>query len=308
VPNGNVFDKAARYAAKLDAARFLAWALGRPPLAFHFREWLDTRHIPFPGGDDRTGDTVAGLDNRDASGVPWAMAVEFQIEPDPLMFGRMLVYLGGIWLGTKPDPERGSRYAVGGVVVYLTGRGTASREFVWTEAGVKTDVLFREWGLASESAADLLARIGTGAVANVLLPWVPLMTGADEPGIVGQWKRLAEAEPDIRLRADYAALARIFAEAAGRKDFWTEQLRGWNVRQSSVVNEWVEEGRVEGRVEGRQEGARIARLEMLEAHLTTRFGPLSEETLAALRALPDDRLRAVSLELLSAKSLAELGL
>ena len=296
----NMFDKAARYAAKLDAVGFLAWALARPPSAFRFREWLDTRLIAFPGGDDRSGDMVAGLDNLDTGGVPWAMAVEFQTELDPLMFGRMLVYLGGIWLGMKPDPERGSRYAVGGVVVYLTGRGNASRQFSWAEAAVETTLLFRERSLQSESAADLLDRIGTGEVARTLLPWIPLMTGADEADTVGEWKRLAGAEPDSRLRSEYAALAGIFTEAAGWKDFWTEQLRGWNVRESTVVNGWI--------AEGEQKGRRIGQFELLEAQLTTRFGPLSEESLTALRALTDDRLRTLSVELLSAKSLAELGL
>jgi len=236
--------------------------------------------------------------------VPWAVAVELQLEPDPLMFGRMMVYLGGIWLGKKPDPERGSRYSVTGVVVYLTGRGNASRQFEWAEAGVKTELLLREWGMQSELAAELLGGIEAVAVSHTLLPWIPLMTGADEAGIVEVWKRLAGAVPDSRLRSDYAALARIFADAAGRKDLWTDQLKGWNVRQSSVVNEWIEEGRVEGRVEGRQEG----RVELLEAILETKFGPLPEASLAALRALPDDRLKAVSTTLLSAKSVAELGL
>ena len=192
---GNAFDKAARYAAKLDPVGFLGWALGRPPSAFAYREWLDTRLIPFPGGDDRTGDTVAGLDNHDAGGVPLAVAVEFLLEPDPLMFGRMMVYLGGIWLGKKPDPERGSRYSVTGVVVYLTGRGNASRQFEWAEAGVKTELLLREWGMQSELAADLLGGIETGAVSHTLLPWIPLMTGADQAGIVEVWMRLAGGVP-----------------------------------------------------------------------------------------------------------------
>ena len=50
------------------------------------------------------------------------------------------------------------------------------------------------------------------------------------------------------------------------------------MRQSSVVNEWIEEGRVEGRQEGR--------VELLEAIHETKFGPLPEASLAALRALP----------------------
>ena len=120
--------------------------------------------------------------------------------------------------------------------------------------------------------------------------------GGDDAGIVEWWKRLAEAEPDSPLRSDLAGLARVFADAAGRKPLWTDALKGWNMRQSSVVNEWIDEGR------------RLARIEMLEAQLTTRFGPLSEGQLANLRAAPDDGLRTLSVQLLTAKSLAELGL
>ena len=68
------------------------------------------------------------------------------------------------------------------------------------------------------------------------------------------------------------------------------------MRQSSVVNEWIDEGR------------RLASLEMLVAMLTTKFGPLTDATLETLRELPDDRLKAMALELLTAKTLAELGL
>ncbi len=124
----NVFDKASRFAAKLDPPGFLGWLLGMPLEAFTFRGWLDTRGVPFPGHADQISDTVARLDDPAEHGVPWAVAVEFQIEPDPLMFGRMLGYLAGLWMTLKPDEERGSRFNLGGAVVNLTGTGHASRE------------------------------------------------------------------------------------------------------------------------------------------------------------------------------------
>jgi len=55
----NVFDKASRFAAKLDPPRFLNWLLGMPLDAFTFRGWLDTRGVPFPGDADQISDTVA---------------------------------------------------------------------------------------------------------------------------------------------------------------------------------------------------------------------------------------------------------
>ena len=46
----NVFDKASRFAAKLDPHGFFEWAFG---LHAGFHEWLDTRGLPFPGDPER---------------------------------------------------------------------------------------------------------------------------------------------------------------------------------------------------------------------------------------------------------------
>jgi hypothetical protein len=59
---------------------------------------------------------------------------------------------------------------------------------------------------------------------------------------------------------------------------------------------------------GIQEGRRAAMLELLEAQLDAQFGPLSAETLTALRAMPDDRLKQLAVAVPKAKSLADLGL
>ena len=152
----NVFDQASRFAAQLDPDGFLAWALNLSAPQLRFRGWIDARDLPFPGNTDRTGDTVAHLEDLAAHGVPWAVAVEFQIEPDSLMFGRLLGYLSGIWLARKPDPEPGSRFRLGAVVVNLTGTGDASRDMRWPDAGLATQLRVAERNLASESADELL--------------------------------------------------------------------------------------------------------------------------------------------------------
>ena len=59
---------------------------------------------------------------------------------------------------------------------------------------------------------------------------------------------------------------------------------------------------------GKEEGRRIALIEVLEAMLETKFGPLPPESLARLRELPDDRLKQVAVAMLTAATLAELGL
>ena len=86
----NPFDKACRYLAKLDPVGMLAWLLQVSVATFAFIRWLDTRRLPFPGQPDRTCDTVAHLERLDDNHRPWAVVVEFNIEPDAIMFGRVL--------------------------------------------------------------------------------------------------------------------------------------------------------------------------------------------------------------------------
>jgi hypothetical protein len=122
-----------------------------------------------------------------------------------------------------------------------------------------------------------------GVRARSLVPWVPLLHGADELGIIAEWLRLAAAEPDDRRRSEYGGLAKVFAGVtAERQRLWSEVLKEWNVKQSQAVLEWLAEGEAKGRIE------------MLLDILATRFGPLPPEVVAAIRqTTSDDRLRAL---------------
>jgi len=129
MPDTNPFDQAARYFARMDPAGVLAWVLGTRPGEFQFRRWIDTRTLPFPGSPERVGDLVAHLERIEPPGQPWLVPVEVQIAPDPLMFGRLLEYLGRLWQAEKPSTERGDRFCLAAAVVNLTGIGLASRDF-----------------------------------------------------------------------------------------------------------------------------------------------------------------------------------
>ena len=142
------------------------------------------------------------------------------------------------------------------------------------------------------------------------------MTGADESGTIERWKGLAEAEPDDRRRSNFGGLALVFADAAGRYDLWFQALEGWNMKRSRAVLEWLEEGRQEGLQKGEQVGlqkgqalgARLGQLEFLEATLTSKFGELPADSLDRLRALSEERLKAMPGLLFSSATLADLGL
>src|SRR5260370_35248914 len=107
--SSNPYDQACPYLAKLEPAAFLAWLLGLSPASFHFRRWLDARRVRFPGEPERTCDTVAFLENLSAGRQPWALAIEFQIEPDPHVFGRLLGHLGGRCAEGPPSVTPGDR-------------------------------------------------------------------------------------------------------------------------------------------------------------------------------------------------------
>jgi hypothetical protein len=287
--SANPFDKAARYAARgLDPVGFLAWALG---VGAVFRGWLETRRLTFPGQPDRTCDTVAHME--DDQDRPWAVPVEFQLTPDPDMFGRLLGYLGLAWLDLRPDPERGSRFWIGAVVINLTGRGHTSQNLQWPAAGLQTNLQVRELDLASIRAADTLEAIAAGRTSAAVLPWIPLMTGGDDAGIIERWKELAATEPNSRRRADYGALALVFAEAADRQTVWRQALEGWNMIESKQVLEWQNE---------------TSRKHLREL-LKERFGTIPQSVQQRIDATTDpDRLSAAVLQVLRINNPDELQL
>lgn len=245
----NRYDQASRYAAKVDAVGFLAWLLRETPAELRFKGWLDTRTLPFPGDPERICDTVAWLGDEDPA-VEWAVPLEFCGEPDGTLFGRVLIYLGQLWLEVRPTDARGERFAVGGVVVNLTGRGRTSRVMRLRRTGMVTGLEVVERDLEYEDAAATLDGIAAGSVARCLLPWVALMHGGEDAGIMTRWKELAGQEPDARRRSDYGGLALVFAEAAGRRAVWKEALKGWNMVESQQVREWMAEGEARGEARG----------------------------------------------------------
>ncbi len=95
------FDKAARFAAKLDPANFLRWLLPGLDADLLFTRWLETQTIPFPGQPDRRCDTVAELTHASGLAPSWMLVLEFQTEPDADIVEPTL--WNGCW-NTWPEP------------------------------------------------------------------------------------------------------------------------------------------------------------------------------------------------------------
>ncbi len=301
----NPYDQASRYAARLDPLGLLRWLLPGLSPTVRFLRWLDTRNLPFPGERDRAGDTVACLDDAEHPGPPWAVPVEFQREPDPDMFDRFLEYLGAVWRQQRPSGERGDRYQLGAVVVNLTGAGATSRDFVLGGAGMRVCLQVAECNLARHDAAATLEEVAATRVARCALPFIPLMRGGGEAGIIARWQEVALAEPEARKRGDYGALAVVFAELTGCRPQWKEALKEWNMQQSQQVLEWQAEAEARGEVRGELRAHRS----LLRRLLEDRFGALPEALAARINAIDDlERLQSAALQVIKIQSLEELGL
>ena len=304
----NVFDQACRYLLRICPVPLLSWLLRLTPNRLDFVGWLDTRALPWPGQPDRTCDTVAHLRDPSQGGVPWAVPVEFQTDPDPRMFGRGMVYLGHLWEDYRPAELRGDRFEVGLMVVNLRGRGRCSRRMRLSETKLLTALGVVERNLSGLSAAKMLRRIESGSRPAALLPWIPLFQGGNEAGIIAAWVELARRQTDADV-VRVLPLTPYFAEAAGCVEAWREAMKGWDVIKSQVWEEWqalalqegfnrgvkegVKEGKKEGIKEGIKEGQHEGKVDALLRILRRMGAGVPSDLEQAIRSVADlDRLDA----------------
>jgi hypothetical protein len=277
----NDFDKACRYLAKRQPQGFFAWMLSGHEQALAFEKWEDTRRLPFPGEPDRTCDTVARFRNLTDPERPWIMVVEFQSRPQRWMPLRMLCYQGDVLWEFRPRRRKGRLPNVGGIIVNLTGNPRRRRLSMvlatHPDMSHRFSVVTRN--LAADSAGQTVQAIAAGRLPRCVLPWVSLMQGGAESGIIQEWMRVAEGETDESLRADYAALVVVFAELASCRDVWRQALEEWNMQRSQQVLEWQRDAREKAEIETwRQVVLRTLRL---------RFQSLPEDVAGAVAGMSD---------------------
>jgi hypothetical protein len=294
----NVYDQASRFVIRLGSLPMLLWLLGASEEDIGFVEWLDTRGLPWPGQPDRTCDTVAWLTDRARGDVPWAVVVEVQVEPDAKMFGRLLIYLGTVWMGRRPARGRGDRFNVGAVVVNLTGKGHTGQSMRLGRTRVLTDLSIPEWNFSELDAEELFREVEAGRAPRLALAFLPLMQKGGDQGIIDRWVELARQEPDKEKR-EALALAEVFAEKAGCGPAWNKALKGWDVMESQVVKRWTAQaraegeakgearGKAEGEAKGKSEGKAEGMAEALVKVLQRRFKAVPDDLRAAVAATQD---------------------
>jgi hypothetical protein len=94
----------------------------------------------------------------------------------------------------------------------------------------------------------------------------------------------------------------LLLDAAGRAEF--ERFINADQEVRTMTKGFIERAYDEGVEKGRL----AAMFELVEALLEKKFGPLSAEIVDRLRQKPADDVRAMAVQIVSATSLAELGL
>jgi hypothetical protein len=173
----NDFDQACRRLVKVrESSQAVAlWLIGSRAADVKFVEWLDARRVTWPGGPERTSDSVAWVQDLAAGGAPFLVVIEFQIDPDAKMTARLLEYMGRLLGEYKPTEHPGDRFGVLSVVVNLRGKGNSSRQMQLkaSRSGLFTSLGVAEWNLRDEDAVATVEAVARGEVPRVALLWVP---------------------------------------------------------------------------------------------------------------------------------------
>jgi hypothetical protein len=256
-----VFDQAARFAAQAAPEAVVRRLLAPGGAALGFREWLDTRTIPLPGGPERIANLVAALE--EASGSPALLVFEFQSQHDPDKLDVTLEEVGILRGHVRHGADRQGKYRVLTALVYLVGRCPDAVLDMTLPGGFGTRHAPLVWNVGEDNAPATLEAVAKGELSWGMLFWVALMAEGQQPAVIARWREVVvQVVADRRVRGNLAGIALVFAELAGCRPAWQRGLEGFEMTESQVVNEWISQGEAKGHL-ARQ---RQALLELLDGH------------------------------------------
>jgi hypothetical protein len=241
------YDQAARYAARADPDATLGRLLRGSGYQLNFRDWLETRTVPLPGGSDRTADLVAAVDDPTSPKTPWLFVLEFQAQLDPDKLDVALEEVAILRSRVRFGEDRKGKYKVAAGLVYLRDRCPVDILDMRFPDGSGVRHAPRIWNVADDNAQMTLEAVASGTLSWGMLFWVPLMTGAGEAAVVLRWKEVVTARVAARSdRGSLAAVALVFAELARTGVVWQHGLEGSEMTESQIVNDWISQGEAKG--------------------------------------------------------------
>lgn len=185
------FDRAARSAARADPDAVVRRLLAPAGADWRFREWLDTRTVPLPGGSDRIADLVAALDDP-SSGPPTLLILEFQARHDPEKLDATLEEAATFRVRTRHGDDGKGKYRVLTALVYLQGR-CPDGVLDMTVGGYGTRHAPLVWNVEADDAPAALDGVADGRASWGTRFWVPLMAGGEDAAIVARWREVVTA-------------------------------------------------------------------------------------------------------------------
>jgi hypothetical protein len=253
------FDQAARFAAQAAPEAVVPRVLAQRGVALGFRDWLDTRTLPLPGGSERIANLVAALEDP-ADGLA-LLVFEFQSQHDPDKLDVTLEEVGILRCRARHGTDRQGKYRVLTALVYLVGRCPDAVLDMTLPGGFGTRHAPLVWNLSEDNAPATLEAVARGELSWGMLFWVALMAEGQQPAVIARWREVVVgAVPDRRVRGNLASISLVFAELAGCRPEWMRGLEGFEMTESQVVKEWVSKGEAKGRLENQRKNL----LELLE--------------------------------------------
>ncbi len=234
------FDTAGRYLIQQDPPGFFSWVAPRFVRSWTFRRWVATKGLAFPGDKERECDTVAEFVHKDDPSRRCLMDSEVQTRPHPDMLERLGEYAIHLRRERRYGRGRRGKYDVYSILLNLTGPIQPDILDMTTPDLGGSGLWLRplQITLREEDAASTLARIAAGELRRCILPWVVMMRGASESGMIEEWCKLARQERKKPLQGELVGLAKVFADLTRYPGRWHVALEGWNVERSQTVMGW----------------------------------------------------------------------
>jgi len=232
-----VYDHCAWFATRDEVDIVVRRLLAPTDRSLVFRTWMEERTIAFPGGKERTADLTGIID--DPSSPETVIVFEFQSRHDPKKLATTLLEVAVLRVEAE---EREQEQRILAALVYLTGRCPLHKlEMKLGDFGTSHTTMV--WNIGDEDAMAVLESVSNGGESPGILHWASLMNGADQIAVIDRWKEVTlQKVPDRAKRGNMAVNNGTFSELVGRGQEWKRGLEGFDMTESTFVNEWIDKG------------------------------------------------------------------